>query len=69
MGPRKSTHREGVTFKVLPLRMESDLVDKLDEAWRRQGLHSRMDLFRRALYRFMVDAGEAEVAALLATEQ
>ncbi len=45
VGPRKSAHRDGVTFKVLPLRMESDLVDKLDEAWRRQGLHSRMDLF------------------------
>ena len=67
VGPRKSAHREGVTFKVLPLRMESDLVDKLDEAWRRQGLHSRMDLFRKSLQAFLASAGEADVAAMLAT--
>lgn len=66
VGPRKSAHREGVTFKVLPLRMESDLVDKLDEAWRRQGLHSRMDLFRKSLQAFLQNAGEADVAAMLA---
>lgn len=68
VGPRKSAHREGVTFKVLPLRMESDLVDKLDEAWRRQGLHSRMDLFRKSLHAFLQNAGEVDVAAMLATE-
>jgi len=67
VGPRKSAHREGVTFKVLPLRMESDLVDKLDEAWRRQGLHSRMDLFRKSLHAFLASAGEADVAAMLAS--
>jgi hypothetical protein len=65
VGPRKSAHREGVTFKVLPLRMESDLVDKLDEAWRRQGLHSRMDLFRKSLQAFLESAGETDVAAML----
>ena len=69
VGPRKSAHREGVTFKVLPLRMESDLVDKLDEAWRRQGLHSRMDLFRKSLQAFLANAGEADVAAMLATAE
>jgi len=67
--PRKSAYREGVTFKVLPLRMESDLVDKLDEAWRRQGLHSRMDLFRKSLQAFLANAGEADVAAMLATAE
>jgi hypothetical protein len=69
VGPRKSAHREGVTFKVLPLRMESDLVDKLDEAWRRQGLHSRMDLFRKSLQAFLQNAGEADVAAMLASAE
>jgi len=69
VGPRKSTHREGVTFKVLPLRMESDLVDKLDEAWKRQGLHSRMDLFRKSLQAFLANAGEADIAAMLATAE
>ncbi len=68
VGPRKSAHREGVTFKVLPLRMESVLVDRLDEAWRRQGLQSRMDLFRKSLQAFLQNAGEADVAAMLATE-
>ena len=69
VGPRKSAHREGVTFKVLPLRIESDLVDKLDEAWRRQGLHSRMDLFRKSLQAFLQNAGEADVAAMLASAE
>ena len=69
VGPRKSAHREGVTFKVLPLRMESELVDKLDEAWRRQGLHSRMDLFRKSLQAFLQNAGEADVAAMLANAE
>jgi len=68
VGPRKSAHREGVTFKVLPLRMESELVDKLDEAWRRQGLHSRMDLFRKSLQAFLQNVGEADVAAMLTGE-
>ncbi len=67
VGPRNSAHREGVTFKVLPLHMESNLVDKLDEAWKRQGLHSRMDLFRKSLQAFLANAGEAAVAAMLAT--
>ncbi len=66
VGPRKSAHREGVTIKVLPLRMESELVDKLDEAWKRQGLRSRMDLFRKSLQAFLENAGEANVAAMLA---
>jgi hypothetical protein len=66
VGPRKSAHREGVTFKVLPLRMESDLVDKLDAAWQRQGLRSRMDLFRKSLQAFLANVGETDVAAMLA---
>jgi metal-responsive CopG/Arc/MetJ family transcriptional regulator len=40
---------EGVTFKVLPLRMEAAVVDKLDEAWRSRGIKSRMEFFRGAL--------------------
>jgi hypothetical protein len=66
VGPRKSAHGEGVEFKVLPLRMESDLVDKLDEAWHRLKLRSRTDLFRKSLQAFLQDAGEADVAAILA---
>jgi hypothetical protein len=66
IGPRKSTQRDDVTFKILPLRMEATIVDKLDEAWKRHGLHSRMDLFRKSLHDYLAGAGETEVAALLA---
>ena len=52
-------------FKILPLRMEAAVVDKLDEAWKRQGLHSRMDLFRKSLHDYLACVGENEVAALL----
>lgn len=65
VGPRKNAQREGVTFKILPLRMEATVVDKLDEAWKRQGLHSRMDLFRKSLHDYLAGVGEDEVAALL----
>ena len=41
VGQRKDAHREGVTFKVLPLRMEAAVVDKLDEAWRTRGRTGR----------------------------
>jgi hypothetical protein len=65
IGPRKSTQRDDVTFKILPLRMAAAIVDKLDEAWKRHGLHSRMDLFRKSLHDYLAGAGETEVAALL----
>jgi hypothetical protein len=67
VGPRRSAHREGVTFKVLPLRLEADLVEKLDEVRKRQGLRSRMDLFRKALQTFLASVGEKDVADSLAT--
>jgi metal-responsive CopG/Arc/MetJ family transcriptional regulator len=53
---------------VLPLRMEADLVAKLDEARERLGLKSRMELFRRALGVYLEGAGEAEVGALFGAE-
>ena len=68
VGPRKSARREGVTFKVLPLRMDADLVDKLDEARERLGLKSRMELLRRSLHFYMASQGEDGVAALFAPE-
>jgi len=45
VGPRKNARREGVTFKVLPMRMETTVVDKLDEAWRSRGIKSRTEFF------------------------
>jgi hypothetical protein len=65
VGPRKSARNGDVTFKILPLRMEAATVDKLDQAWKRLGLHSRMDLFRKAVQSYLAGVGETEVAALL----
>jgi hypothetical protein len=64
IGPRKNAHREGVTFKVLPLRMETGTVDKLDEAWRSRGIKSRTEFFRGALGRYLKELGAEDVAAL-----
>ena len=53
---------------MLPIRLDADTVARLDEAWRRQGLKSRMELFRRALHDYLAAHGEDEVAALFAPE-
>lgn len=52
-------------YKVLSIRMESNLVEKLDEAWKRQGLESRMQLFRQALSTYLAGKGETELAEML----
>jgi hypothetical protein len=65
---RRATATEPQDHKVLPLRMEAELVAKLDEARERLGLKSRMDLFRRALHAYLAAAGEHDVAALFAPE-
>jgi hypothetical protein len=66
IGPRKNAHREGVAFKVLPLRMEAAVVDKLDEAWRSRGIKSRTEFFRGALGHYLKELGAEGVAALFA---
>jgi len=68
IGPRRSRRADGeaADFKVLPLRMEVDLVTQLDEARERLGLKSRIELFRRALHAFLLEAGEVPVAQLFA---
>ena len=68
VGPRKSRAGEPKDCKVLPLRMETELVTQLDNARERLGLKSRMELFRRALHAYLDGQGEGEVAALFATE-
>jgi hypothetical protein len=52
-------------FKVLPFRMETTVVARLDEARDRLGLGSRTELLRRALHDYLSGAGEREVAELL----
>ena len=70
VGPRSRSRADGnkVDFKILPLRMEAELVEQLDDARARLGLRTRMDLFRRALHTYLLGAGEADVAALFASE-
>ncbi|OGQ95963.1 MAG: hypothetical protein A2284_11520 [Deltaproteobacteria bacterium RIFOXYA12_FULL_61_11] len=75
IGPRGNSRRasrradgEALDFKVLPLRMDAELVAKLDEARERLGLKSRMELLRRSIHLFLAREGEAEVAALFAPE-
>ena len=66
VGPR--TRRASATgpCRVLPLRMEVELVEQLDEARQRLGLSSRMELFRRSLHAFLLEAGEVRVAEMFA---
>jgi hypothetical protein len=66
LGPRKNAHREGVTFKVLPLRLEAAVVDKLDEAWHSRGIKNRMEFFRGALGHYLKQLGAEDTAALFA---
>ena len=42
VGPRKTRAREGepLDVKILPLRLEADVADKMDEAWRAKGICS-----------------------------
>ena len=69
IGPRtRRTAGEAGDFKVLPLRMEAELVKQLDEARERLGLQSRMELFRRSLHAYLLEAGEVRVAEMFAAE-
>ena len=48
VGPRKTRARDGepLEVKILPLRLEADVADKMDEAWRAKGIKNRMEFFR-----------------------
>ena len=66
VGPVRRRHADGEApdMKVLPLRMEADVVARLDEARERLGLKTRMDLFRKSLADYLTAAGEHDVAQL-----
>jgi hypothetical protein len=65
-GPVRRRYADGEApdMKVLPLRMEAEIVARLDEARERLGLKTRMDLFRKSLADYLTAAGEHEVAKL-----
>ena len=52
-------------MKVLPLRLEADLVSELDAAWGRLGHRNRMDFLRRAMAVYLEKEGEHGVAKRL----
>jgi metal-responsive CopG/Arc/MetJ family transcriptional regulator len=54
--------------KILPLRLEADVADKMDGAWRSRGIKNRMDFFRGAIGHYLTHLGAGEAAALFAKE-
>jgi metal-responsive CopG/Arc/MetJ family transcriptional regulator len=50
--------------KILPLRLEADVADKMDEAWRAKGIKNRMEFFREAIGHYLAHLGAADAAAL-----
>lgn len=52
----------GAAQKVIPLRLETELVDRLDRVRRKRGMNSRMELFRRALNCYLTELGEDQLA-------
>jgi hypothetical protein len=70
VGPRKTRERDGdpLDVKILPLRLEANVADKMDEAWRAKGIKNRMEFFRRALGHYLTHLGAADAAALFANE-
>lgn len=64
--PRKNARREGVIFMILPLRMETEVVEKLNEAWRTRDFKNRMEFFRGALGHYLKHLGAEDATALFA---
>ena len=65
IGPRKSARDgEPLEVKILPLRLEADVADKMDEAWRAKGIKNRMEFFRGAIGHYLAHLGARDAAAL-----
>jgi hypothetical protein len=66
VGPRKTRARDGeaLDVKILPLRLEADVADKMDEAWRSRGIRKRMDFFRGAIGHYLAHLGARDAAAM-----
>ena len=64
VGPRASRRHEGepTDMRILPLRLEAGVVDKMDEAWRERGIPNRMEFFRRALGHYLKHLGATAAA-------
>lgn len=66
VGPRKQRKSDGefADVKILPLRLETEAVERMDEAWRARGMRSRMEFFRRALGHYLKHIGAGEAAGM-----
>lgn len=47
VGPRPARTAEPADVKILPLRLESSVVERMDDAWRARGIKNRIEFFRR----------------------
>jgi len=70
VGPVHARKAEGepADVKILPLRLETKVVDAMDAAWRERGIKNRMEFFRRAIGAYLTQLGATEAAALFAGE-
>jgi len=50
--------------KLLPLRLEADVANKMDEAWRARGIKNRMEFFRAAIGHYLAHLGARDAAEL-----
>ena len=66
VGPRKTRARDGeaLDVKILPLRLEADIADKMDKVWRANGIKNRMEFFRGAIGHYLAHLGARDAAAL-----
>lgn len=64
VGPRASRRHDGepTDMRILPLRLEAGVVDKMDDAWRERGIPNRMEFFRRALGHYLRHLGASAAA-------
>ena len=63
VGPRPARTGEPADVKILPLRLESAVVERMDDAWRTRGIKNRMEFFRRALGHYLAHLGATDAAA------
>jgi hypothetical protein len=69
VGPRMTRAPDGepLDVKILPLRLEAAVADKMDEAWRAKGIKNRMEFFRGAIGHYLAHLGARDAAALFAS--
>ncbi|MCC6666032.1 MAG: hypothetical protein IT375_19910 [Polyangiaceae bacterium] len=68
VGPRPARTGEPADVKILPLRLESAVVERMDDAWRTRGIKNRMEFFRRALGHYLTHLGATDAASMFTAE-